>query len=163
MLGRSFLKEQSLKGLLSTQSMLRPEKAAKKKSMIFSIMLTSLVDAFCILVIFLLTNATNSGQPLDWKGKYQLPGATQSEALGFGTVVKIQGSGSSLTYSVDNKQISIGNLVKELISITNKENLIVQADRGTSYEALNPIILAAAHAGFEHFQFAVLPTQVVSK
>lgn len=152
MLGKSLLKNQAMKGALAGASRLNPKGGKAKKSLISSLMLTSLIDAFCILVIFLLSNGNNSGQQLDLRGKIQLPQVVHSEAMGMGTVVKfVDGK-----YFVDDKPVTAQGLPAALYAIEKKGDLIVQADRKVEFVEMNPIILAASHAGFEKFKFVVI-------
>lgn len=154
MLGHSILNNQSMQSPLSAQSAIKPENGKKKRSLLMSLTLTSLIDAFSILVIFLLSSSSNSGQPLDMRGKLQLPASAQSESVGFGTVVKLDMG----HYFVNDKEVSLDQLTKALYDITGKDSLIIQADRRAGFSSLSPVILAASHAGFEKFKFAVLQT-----
>jgi biopolymer transport protein ExbD len=156
-----FLKNRSLEGVLVRQSSLKPKGGKGKRALLFTLTLTSLIDAFSILVIFLLTSASNTGQPLDFRGKMQLPLTQVSEELGMGTVVRIE----SGRYFVNEKELNVSQIPKALYDIKQlavknsdvNDALIIQADKAIQYAGLSPVILAASHAGFEKFRFAVLP------
>jgi biopolymer transport protein ExbD len=169
-LNQGFLKHNRLLGeQLVQQSQLKPKGGKGKRPLLFSLTLTSLIDAFSILVIFLLTNANNTGQPLDFRGRLQLPLSQQSEALGMGAVIKVVEG----RYFINNKEVSASEIPRELYQIKqsmvkaeivdSSDALIVQADRHLEYASLSPIILAASHAGFEKFKFAVLPNGDIIK
>ena len=61
-----------------------------KKILASTLILTSLVDAFSILVIYLLLNTTANPETLDIDGM-KLPMASQSIALKSATTVRIHG------------------------------------------------------------------------
>src|SRR5258708_39586811 len=101
MLSRSVLKDQIMKSSLKAQSTLRPKGGKKRKTLVFSLTLTSLIDAFSILVIYLLINfgASQTVQP----GKdMQLPMATQTDSMDVGTVVSINKG----RYFVDDREVA---------------------------------------------------------
>ena len=62
----------------------------KEKSLFFSLNLTTLIDAFCILVIFLLSNMNGRVQNLKDSQHLVLPAAVKTEALDQGLVVRIE-------------------------------------------------------------------------
>ena len=159
MLGHGYLKHQSLQGSLIQQSQLKPKGGRRNRPLLFTLTLTSLIDAFSILVIFLLTSASNTGQPLDFRGHMQLPLSQRSDELGVGTVIRIVDG----RYYVNEKEVSVQQIPQLLYTIkkdskaTDMDSLIIQADRRVEYASLSPIILSASHAGYEKFKFAVLP------
>lgn len=136
---------------------------SKKKDLGFSINLTTLIDAFCILVIFLLANMNTQAENIDVSQKITLPSATQTELLTMGTVVKIEAG----IIFIDNKQVSKEELVKALLekrkasaSETDekkKDSLIIQADRQSDFDQIGDILRAGGQTGFTNYMFAVLP------
>ena len=120
-------------------------------------MLTSLVDAFSILVIFLIMNTANSQDVVN-VDKLQLPQASESGMIAEGITVRIENGG----FVVEDKHVKLGDLAAELKSrnasatVAKKEGLIIVGDRSLDYEALSPVILAGSHAGFTKFKFAVI-------
>jgi biopolymer transport protein ExbD len=157
------LQTASLKGILASQSALQSQAGNKKTAGLAGLMLTSLIDAFCILVIFLLSNANNTGSPIEAKGKIQLPASSRGEAFTEGTTLRVLQSGGGALYFVNDKPVNINQLTATLVNLKNKTSLIVQADKKIPFQDLNPIILAASHSGFEKFQFAVIPRDAVVK
>lgn len=151
-----------LSSSLGNQSRITQKKARLKKSILASLTLTSLIDAFSILVIYLLTNASNTQIPFDMRGGMQMPQAKLSDTLSYGSVVKVMNG----EYFVDSTKISVLELPIKLRELKEKnptETIIIQADRKLPYSEMNPIILAAAQAGVEKFQFAVLAAQVSAR
>ncbi len=151
-----------LSGAISHQSRISQKKSRLKKSIIASLTLTSLIDAFSILVIYLLTNASNTQVPFDMRGGMQMPQAKLAEPLSYGSVIRVLNG----EYFVDQKKLSLAELpvkLRELKVQNPKETLIIQADRKLPFSQMNPIILAAAQAGIEKFQFAVLASMASTK
>jgi len=131
-----------------------------KKNMLFSLNLTTLIDAFCILVIFLLSNMNGQLQNIQIGKNMVLPVAKQSDLLNEGLVVRLEGTG----YTVDEKQINDDSqLVQSLIDARRKDatksSIIIQADRDSDFNRVSSILRAAGIAGFEKYLFAVLPGQ----
>lgn len=151
-----------LSSALSNQSRIAQNKARMKKSILASLTLTSLIDAFSILVIYLLTNASNTQIPFDMRDGMQMPQAKLSESLSYGSVIRVMNG----EYFVDQKKIAIAELPIKLRELKEKnptETIIIQADRKLPFSEMNPIILAAAQAGVEKFQFAVLAGEVSAR
>jgi biopolymer transport protein ExbD len=137
-----------------------PQGSKKKKSLGFSINLTTLIDAFCILVIFLLANLNSSSQEMEVSAKVALPAATMSEMLNMGTVVKIEEG----QFVVNDIRIGRDQLVKTLLEVQKKESderkktsIIIQADRETNFDLIGDILRAGGQVGFTKYSFAVLP------
>ena len=151
-----------LSGALMNQSRISQKKARLKKSILASLSLTSLIDAFSILVIYLLTNASNTQVPFDMRGGMQIPQAKLADTLSYGSVIKVMNG----EYFVDSTKIAIADLPIKLRELKEKnptETIIIQADRKLPYSEMNPIILAAAQAGVEKFQFAVVAGEVSAR
>src|ERR1700722_13477423 len=89
MLNNSFLKNQIQMSPLSSASTLKPKGGKGKRPLLFTLTLTSLIDAFSILVIFLLSNYTTSSQPMNLDPKMQLPMSQAASELNVGTVLRV--------------------------------------------------------------------------
>ncbi len=127
----------------------------KEKSLFFSLNLTTLIDAFCILVIFLLSNMNGRVQNIQENQKIVLPVALQSDALDQGLVVRIEQD----RFFLDNKNISKADLAKALLAAKTSpgSSLIIQADRQAEYENIALVLRAGGQAGYEKYLFAVMP------
>ena len=151
------LSRSSLTSMLAGTSRLRPKGNRTKRTMIASLMLTSLVDAFSILVIFLIMNHSNSQDVVNID-KLQLPQAQSSSFIQQGVVVRIQDG----KFFVDEKPVALGSLLATLKNLNDgadaakKEGIIIVADRKLDYADLSPVILAGSTAGFSKFKFAVI-------
>ena len=62
-----------------------------KKKMVTTLILTSLVDAFSIMLLYLLVQNTGNGSSLELVKSEKLPIAIKTEALHQGTLVRIEG------------------------------------------------------------------------
>lgn len=121
------------------------------------VILTSLVDAFSILVIYLLMNFSTQDLKIEMKHDVNLPSASKVMSLSKVVVVKIKKD----IYYIDDKKIASGalfNSIKRKLRTTplNRNELIIQADKKQSYKNLSPIIQAAAQLGIEKMKFAAL-------
>lgn len=160
MLGRSILNSQIMGSAIQGQSTLKPQGFKGKRSLMFTLTLTSLIDAFSILVIYLLVNFSSPTASLRVSGDLEIPAAAESQNLAPGTVVSI----SRGHYFINDKEITAQQLPEKLVELhtrvkrdlTEKDDLVIQADRRIDYAALSPVILAGSQAGFHEFKFAVL-------
>ncbi|MCY4644768.1 MAG: biopolymer transporter ExbD [Bacteriovoracales bacterium] len=153
---------------LLSASTLNPKGGSSRGNVVATLVLTSLIDAFSILVIYLLMNFSNSGEVLYISKDMKLPSATQIADMQRATLIKIEKGELFL----EEKPISIEALLPTLIekrkeianSVTvalgkKKEDeaaLTIQADKRIRYKDLSKIVQAGVHAGFSEIKFAVL-------
>ena len=156
MLNRSYLKSQFSSGPMVGQSSLKPMGSRMRRSLMFTLTLTSLIDAFIIVVIYLLVNFGNPTATLKLDGNIQLPLAVHNDQLNEGTIVSVNNG----HYFIDDKELNLSDVTKRLVEIIQTkegdQNLVIQADKKTDYASLSPLILAGSQAGFHQFKFAVL-------
>lgn len=123
--------------------------------------LTSLIDAFSILVIYLLLATQNGGaMDINVPSKMQLPIAETSNMLEQSTIVRIEKG----MYFIDDELVSAQDLGRRLYALkkTMKDDntqILVQADQMMNYAALDPLLRAGSEAGIQKIKFAVLPKQ----
>lgn len=152
-LGRSHLGS-----ALGGQSMIRPQGNRHRRMMVAGLMLTSLVDAFSILVIFLIMNTGASQDAVNIGDNVKLPQAQESQFINNGVVVRVEDG----KFLIDDRPVAMGDLVATLktfndgVDAAKKEGLIIVADRNLDYADLSPVILAGSQAGFTKYKFAVL-------
>jgi len=148
---------------IQTLSVLVPKGVKNKKPIFEGLMLTSLVDAFSILVIFLLLNFSSSDNILSLTKGTELPMAAQHQELQKNTVVKVL-NGSLF---VGELEVTKDTLLAALVDLRKQMNeaaggaleefaITIQADRRVKYSELNSIVSACAQAGFSDLHFAVL-------
>ena len=149
---------------IGAQSVLNPTGKKWKRSLFADLLLTALIDAFSILVIFLLMNFSSTGEILFITKGVELPKAGQADMLERNTVVRYDEG----KFFIENKEMANQDaMIQELVD-TRKEwasthpneefkgILTIQADKKTKYENLNSIVLAMAHAGYGEIRFAVV-------
>lgn len=152
------LSHSAMTSALGRTSVIRPKQAHHRRTMNAGLMLTSLVDAFSILVIFLIMNHSASQDVVNIGDKIVLPTAQESQFIQEGIVVRVEGG----RFMVEETPVELPQLAAHLkkmnenAEVAKKEGLIVVADRNMDYADLSPVILAGSHAGFTKFKFAVI-------
>jgi biopolymer transport protein ExbD len=130
-----------------------------KKKIVIALVLTSLVDAFSIMLLYLLVNNTGNGSTVELNRAEKLPMAVKNEALVHGTLVRIEGSRYFLGDNLIDKNLLPQALQKIKFQSPNgadSDSLIIQADKGIDFAMLAPVIRAGSVTGFHKFKFAVL-------
>lgn len=122
--------------------------------------LTSLIDAFCIIVIYLLIGTQTSGVESQLSAGMNLPQAESGQTVDKAIATLRIEKGS---YFLDEKQVALQSLGQKLAelkkSTTDAVELMVQADTQMEYADLDPLLKAGAEAGIEKLRFAVIPTK----
>lgn len=138
-------------------------KGKGKRNLAATVMLTSLVDTFSVLVIYLLFNFSATGELLYMSEGMELPAAAKAIDLERNVVVKVEKN----KLFIEEKEIPTSQLVKKLIDV--KKNwekyypdtqftgaMTIQADRRQTYDLLSHVIQAGGHAGYSDINFAVI-------
>lgn len=133
-----------------------------KRNLAAKLMLTSLIDAFSILVIYLLVNFSTTGEILYLSKGMELPAAAKTDLLERNTVVKIEKN----KIFIENQEVKVSQLAKVLMGLKKEKgvedrqgserSLTIQADRREEFRILSPVIAAGGIAGFSDIHFAVL-------
>ncbi len=162
MLNTGVLHTSACESIIGSLSVINPESERHSRNIVADLLLTALIDAFSILVIFLLMSFSSTGEVL-FLGKTELPKSAQSLVLERFPVVRVEEgklyledkeiAGDQLTGSLLDlrKQYAEGHPGEEYPGI-----LTVQADRRTKFELLNSIVVAAGQAGFSDLKFATV-------
>lgn len=156
---KSILQNQSIHSPLMSASQLRPQKVGRKKSIAMTLVLTSLVDAFCMLVIYLMFNISPGGQTPTLKSM-NIPTVSHSDIFSGGIVIRFE----SGRYYLNDEEVAKEQLAVRLSAfkrdpsapMTEGPQIVIQADRESAFSSFNPIILAGAQNGFTTFKFAVI-------
>lgn len=163
MINQGIIKNTSFHSVIGENSVLAPQGEAHKRNIVADLLLTALIDAFSILVIFLLMSFSSTGEILYMGKNMELPKAAKGEALERHPVIKLdQGK-----IFVEEKEITQDQLVATLLQLREKFKetrpneefpgiLTIQGDRRLKYEALNSVVLASSQAGFSDIKFAVV-------
>jgi len=151
-----------MKSPLQGQSRLNPKGGSIKRAIMASLLLTSLVDAFSILVLYLLSSYSTSGEFMAISKNMILPAAANSVQLERTTIVRVDNG----QFYVEDKATTADELTARLLEIRNLFNskkdenfqpsLIVQADKKVTYDLVTQIVHAGAQAGYSEIKFAVL-------
>lgn len=162
-MSQSILEQTSFSSTIESTSTLNPKGGAFKKSLVQSVMLTSLVDAFSILVVYLLMSYSSSGEIMYISKDMVLPEATQSDILDRQIIIKFEDG----KYFIEDEEVASNALFARLLKmktefkekypeLDGENKVIIQADKGEKFIDLNLIIHASAQAGFEEIKFAVV-------
>lgn len=162
MLKNSVVKTNSLPTVLGATSIIGPTTDENKRKITSEMMLTSLIDAFSILMVFLLFNFSSAGELLSVGKDMQLPKASGAE-LERNPVVKFDNG----KYFIEATEVTPDGLVQALLDLRKQYQetrpgeefpgiLTVQADRRVKFEQLSSIVQASAHAGYGEIKFAVV-------
>lgn len=163
MLSNGILKQSVLMGTLESNSIINPRGAKLKRHVHADLLLTALIDAFSILVIFLLMNFSSTGEVLFMGKNMELPKAHLADVLERNPVIKIDEG----KIFVESKLVTADSITAELLEMRKKYQEIhpgtefpgiatIQADRRVKYDLLNQIILAMNQAGYSDIKFAVV-------
>ena len=146
----SVLKNQELTSPLQKNTILKPEKKKNPTKAIASVSLTSLVDAFSILVIYLLVNTSTTNHKIQNEG-IQLPQAQKVLEIQDTLIVQIKDS----KIFINNKAINKNKLVRQIQKQAKNKTILIQADKDYPYAVVNPLVIASSSAGIERIHFAV--------
>lgn len=159
----SILETTALHSALASESILAPAHGRWKRVLSADLLLTALIDAFSILVIFLLMSFSSTGDILFIDKGMELPKASLGDILERNAVIKLEENKIYL----EGKETSIEDLMGTLIEMRKSAQAAkpgeevpgiatIQADRRLKYEFLNQVVLALSHAGYSDIRFAVL-------
>lgn len=134
--------------------------ARRKKDMNTPLLLTALVDAFSILVIFLLVQVSGTPNTYEANDKIVLPKASSVEVAG----ASVESRVASLVvtdagYILDGQPVSISELKAQLkqmkVDGEKPVRLVIQADQKSNFDMMTPLLALTAEAGVSKLEFAV--------
>jgi biopolymer transport protein ExbD len=163
MLNQGVVKNTAFHSVIGECSIIAPKNEKHRRGIVADLLLTALIDAFSILVIFLLMSFSSTGEILYMGKGMELPKAVKGETLERNPVVKIDEGKIYL----EEKEVTQNDLVAALLDLRKKFQesrpgeefpgvLTIQGDRRLKYEQLNSIVLASSQAGFSDIKFAVI-------
>jgi len=160
----SFLRNKVMYSPIASESSIRPQGGRGKRGISAGLMLTSLVDAFSILVIFLMMNSATESSDFEVKNEVKLPKATEAVTTLKTAVVRLHGKDVFVNDEAvkgDGLGASLKKVFEDLKAAgnANAESLVIIADRDQDFATLNPIIVAGSRVGFSEFKFAVERTE----
>ncbi|RYZ75219.1 MAG: biopolymer transporter ExbD [Proteobacteria bacterium] len=162
-INNGIIKTSALSSVIGESSIINPKSEGHKREVHAELLLTALIDAFSILVIFLLMSFSSAGDVIQTGKGIQLPKATQGEILDRQPVVKVEEG----KIFVEDKEVPVSGLVASLLDLRKTFQktrpgeefpgiITIQGDRRLKYEILNSIVLASSQAGYSDIKFAVL-------
>lgn len=162
MLNNSIVRTTSFHSSLGETSVVRPTSEKHQRNVVADLLLTALIDAFSILVIFLLMSFSSTGELLMMGKGMELPKAS-ADMLERNPVVKLDNGKLFL----EDKEVTPDSLFQALLDLRKNFQeihpgeefpaiLTVQADRRAKYEQLSGVVQASAQAGFADIKFAVV-------
>ncbi len=150
-------------------------RARGKRTQFASLMLTSMVDMFTLLVIFLLSNFSASGDLILSAKDITLPKAVSTTALERATVIAVSprsvtvegekvGDSADIMRDEDpriaamtDKLIDRKRKITQLMGADKfKGNVIIQADGEVDFKLIKKVMYSATEAGYGAFQYAVI-------
>lgn len=153
--------ETKMRSPLMDALILKPRKKAFKKKVVAALILTSLVDAFSIMLLYLLCQPSGNGSTLELNKTENLPSAVKTDVIHKGTVVRVEGDKYFLA-DQPVEQVQLAQKLQQLkASFGGREDdetqsIVIQADRGVDFAMLAPVVRAGSITGFHKFKFAVL-------
>lgn len=147
---------------LGSQMSGQKSQGKSKKDMSTPLLLTALVDAFSILVIFLLVQIQGAPAPFDQDAKLMLPTAASIEndkpAAANDLIANIIVRDSS--YVLDGAVVGPKDLASALKNLKTQAvdrvvRLIIQADQESEFDMMSPLLASTAEAGISKLEFAV--------
>jgi biopolymer transport protein ExbD len=131
----------------------------RRKDMSTPLLLTALVDAFSILVIFLLVQVTGVPNDFEAQDGLKLP---QASAVDMNTDPSLKGVLNLVItkhgYVLNGKKLNLLDLKKQLVQAgreTKTSRLVIQADEKGDFDLLTPVLSLTAEAGISKLEFAV--------
>jgi biopolymer transport protein ExbD len=128
-------------------------KSTRKKDLNAPLTLTSLIDAFSILVIFLIVSGSNP-KTIDTNNKIKLPKVASSEAVKPTLRISVSSDG----YYFENKKMSFTDLIANVKANKSKikdQRAILEADKNTPFEIIEPVMRIFADLDIEMIHLAV--------
>jgi biopolymer transport protein ExbD len=160
------VRDNQLRSPLRETMILRPSQRRGKRKIVAALILTSLVDAFSIMLLYLLCNGSGNGSTLELVKSQGLPVAIKSDAIHSGTLVRVDGGQYFISTKPGTEMpvapVQLAQRLQELrASLAGKpeeeaSSLIIQANRDVDFALLAPVIRAGSITGFHNFKFAVL-------
>jgi biopolymer transport protein ExbD len=160
-MNQSALNQKKSNSPLARSQNLKGGEAKKRSRGEVNLPLTALIDAFSIIVIYLLIGTQNAGPENGIPGNIQLPTAELSATFEEAPVVRIEKG----LYFIDDVQIAQSQLGQKLFELKKKSakpedmQVLIQADQKMDYAQLDPLLKAGSEAGIQKIKFAVVPTK----
>lgn len=133
----------------------------RKPELHLALPLTSLIDAFSIIVIYLLIGTQSGGTEMSMPAHIALPTSQSNASIDHeSTTVRIE-KGQYFINDTLVAKAALGSKLAELKKTMTEENteILIQADQKMDFADLDPLIRAGSEAGIQKLKFAVLPNK----
>jgi biopolymer transport protein ExbD len=145
--------------------------SARNSNLAPALQLTSLIDAFAIIVIYLLVGTQNGGADIKIPTSIELPHAETGVPVEESPIVRIEKG----IYYIEDIKVATADLANRLHDLKVKTEqklnadkssntsdkkevqILIQADHTMDYSLLDPLIKASSAAGIQKLKFAVVP------
>lgn len=158
---KSNLLKNNMRSPLKEGSKLRPSGSKTSKSIQAAITLTSLIDAFVILVLYLVVASSPADNTINIEDNIVLPQTKMMQDPDGSPIVVYKKNGfyiedalipeAKLRESLQNLAVKFKDSFKN-----NEAAIVIQADENIGFEKLQPVLVASSYAGIKHVKFAVL-------
>jgi biopolymer transport protein ExbD len=143
----------------SLQSLKAGGEISKKKRSELALVLplTSLIDAFSIIVIYLLIGTQTGAAEVQVGGQIQLPVAESGTGIETpAPIVRIEKG----QYFINDELVPSSRLGEKLVELKKEDSeILIQADQAMNYADLDPLLRAGSEAGIQKLKFAVVPSK----
>lgn len=155
------LAKSHMRSPLKESSRLRPWGQRFQKTMQATITLTSLIDAFVILVLYLVVASSPSDNTIDVDNQISLPQTKMMQEPDGSPVVVYKNN----AFYIEDRPVQDSNLKDSLRALAakfsssfknNEAAIVIQADENIGFDKLQPVLIASSYAGIKHVKFAVL-------
>lgn len=131
-----------------------------RKDMNSPLLLTALVDAFSILVIFLLVQISGAPNTFEANDAIKLPTASSVDAAQADLETPVANLVvTDRGYILNDEPVSIAQLKAELkkmkVDSGKPVRLVIQADNKSEFDKMTPLLAMTAEAGVSKLEFAV--------
>jgi len=159
------LKEAQAQSAIDGLATVRPKNQNPSLAQVTApLMLTSLVDAFAVIVIYLLVSTYQGKKEIEVEGKIKLPVAEKAQMIEPGVSVSVVEN----KYLYEGKDYSLGQLLTllrekntELTESADprKGRIIIQADKNSDFKYISPVLSVASQTGFDDIHFATVGSE----
>ena len=154
---KTILKNLKKKSVLESQSKFKENGTQNKKVIYKGILLTSLVDVFSILVIYLLVSSGAQQHDIMLKKGIVPPSSVSTDAIKNGLNIYVKNN----RYYINDRLIKKNRLkraIKYSLKKFKKRNIVLISDKKTNFKYLNPILIFSEELKIKNISFALIST-----
>ncbi|MDB2426082.1 biopolymer transporter ExbD [bacterium] len=152
---KTILKTMKKRSILESQSKFNENANPEKKVIYKGILLTSLVDVFSILVIYLLVNSGAQQHNIMLKKGITPPSSVSTDAIKNGLNIYVKNN----KYYINDKLVRKNRLkraIKYSLKKSKQQNLVLISDKKTDFKYLNPILIFSEELNIKNISFGLI-------